>query len=92
MPLVGTGVCALPSSRGTLRCVWRAKVVVIPRGRESLGETMAGVRELLGVFWGCAGDCVRVWLGAAWLEALHPPGRIREDGLDQLSISFGFLS
>lgn len=92
MPLVGTGVCALPSSRGTLRCVWRAKVMVIPRGCESLGETVVGVREPLGFFGGCAGGWVRVWLGAAWLEALHPPGQIREDGLDQLSISFGFLS
>lgn len=92
MPLVGTGVCALASSRGTLPCVWRAKEMVIPRGRESLGETVVGVREPLGFLGGCAGDWVRVWLGAAWLEALHAPGRIREGGLDQLSISFGFLS
>lgn len=26
------------------------------------------------------------------MDALHPPGWIQEDGLDQLSISFGFLS
>lgn len=62
MPLVGTGVCALPSSRGTLRCVWRAKVMVIPRGCESLGETVVGVREPLGVFWGL---CRRLGSGLA---------------------------
>lgn len=26
------------------------------------------------------------------MEALHPPGWIQEDGLDQLSVSFGLLS
>lgn len=50
MPLVGTGVCALPGGRGTLGSTRRAKVTVTPRGCGSLGETVAGVREPLGFF------------------------------------------
>ena len=50
MPLVGTGVCTLPSGHGTFRCMRHAKVTVISRGRGSLGETVAGVQEPLGFF------------------------------------------
>lgn len=66
------------------------KVMVIPRGCGSLGEIVAGLRELLGFFQ--VVQVTQVWVGAVWMEAPHPPGWIREDGLDQLSISFGFLS
>lgn len=92
MSSVGTRVSALFSSRGTLQCMQRVNVTVIPQGPGSLGETVTGVQEPFGVFSGCAGDWARVWLGAVWMEALHPPGQIQEDGLDQLSIGFGILS
>lgn len=53
MPLVGTRVCALPGGRGALWHMQRVKVTVIPRGRWSLEETVAGVWEPVGVFRLC---------------------------------------
>lgn len=46
----------------------------------------------LGLLSGSAGDWAWVWLGAVWMEALHPLGWVQEDSLEQLSVGFGFVS
>lgn len=89
MPLVGLCIAQRP---------WDPSVHAVREGNghpmgtwESQGDH-GGCLGALGVFSGCGGDRAQVWLGAVWMEALDPPGWIREDGLDQLSIDFGFLS
>jgi len=63
-----------------------------PTGTWGSRGDRGGCSGALGIFPGCADAWARVWLGAVWVGALHPPGQVWEDNLDQLSVGFGFLS
>lgn len=62
-----------------------AKVTLTSWGCGNPGEAVMGVWEPLGFLSGSAGDWAWVWLGAVWMEALHPLGWVQEDSLEQLS-------